>query len=153
MTEEAASEPRDPSARDTGIALTTTQSIESGNTVVQKVNPTTGEVTQTSVTEPAPTLEADLAKDAAIAETGAIAVGKVIETDVSEGVTALSATSADPLAAPKGQVDKGVALQRARVSSSTLNAMLHNVASHIDLDIKELSATVENLLAALRHLV
>jgi len=136
-------------------AITTSQTVESGNTVVQSVDPVTGVVTQTSISNasretPSPhVIEEEVTEGALASDPQA---GRVDEPATIETTNVRRATSVEE-PAPVGQLDKAVALTRARVQSQGLFTMLHNVGSHADLDIKELAKTVESLIAALRHLV
>lgn len=90
-----------------------------------------------SMPSPAPTLatvQADIAAiDAKVAQTGQ--------------------TAANDITAAVGKLDPNHALQEARVASSKLHQLLHNVATPIDLVGSEARLMVNNLLATLRHLI
>ena len=141
-------------AEDGNPNITTTQSIETGPTVVQKVDPVSGEVTQEARTGDPLTATGGMEK----APEGE-SVGTIHEAAMVEGAVA----SANPVPVPdqvdtaldesQGPVDKQVALQRAKLQSHGLSTFLNNVAGHAGMDVKELSARVESLMAALRHLI
>ena len=126
---------------DAPAAITTSETLESGSTLVQSIDPVTGVVTQTPTPTPSPTQ-------------GSV-IADAIEGEVTSSVATAPATTTVVSVisrVPVSELSPEGALAWLRAHVQALHTVVGNIANVAEIDFKSIEAEINSILGHVAHL-